>query len=87
VRVTWQAGDADYTNHHQRNIPKKPVPWWGSVTVLSQEGETHRASWSSKGKKMLFTQATATIMTLAGELCDEYPEDMPLNISFELNSR
>lgn len=41
-------------------VPKKPVPWWGKLWIVTPAGERHEQSW--KSQQPITIQDTIAIM-------------------------
>lgn len=70
-----------------RNLPKKPVRWWGSAVIFLRDGSRIESNWNSRGA-ITVDEAREAMRAVAKDLIAELddPEDA-IDSGFVMNCR
>lgn len=71
--------------------PKKPVHWFGTVTVNGPTGDAMSSSWASaKGQPLLLPEAIHAILLALSDAQTAYAlefQAQPVRVTFDMQSR
>lgn len=69
-----------------KNLPKKPVRWWGAAVIYLKDGTRTEASWFSKGP-MTVDQAKLAMHEVVEQLAKEVENDEAVDAGFVMQCR
>lgn len=69
-----------------KNLPRKPVVWWGAAVIYMKDGSYTEANWHSKGP-MTVEQAQLAMHAVVKELVDEVNNDDAVDAGFVMQCR
>lgn len=88
MRVHWRLGDKAPTIEGLRQAPKKPVPWFGSVTVVTPGGTVQTREWRTpKGRGLLPSQVAAVMQALLDSILEDIGPNNGVNAYWSAQSR
>lgn len=83
-----------YNGRHRTKIgkaPKKPVHWFGTITVSGPTGDAMASSWSSvKGQPLVLTQAIDAILLALSDAQTAFALEYQAqadSVTFDMQSR
>lgn len=85
--VKWRNGEKHPTVvTGMRNLPKRPVPWWGTAVVYLNDGSKSEASWKSRGP-ITVEQAKLAMHEVVQELVSEVGAEEGSDASYIMQCR
>lgn len=85
--VVWRDGmDRPVVKTGVRNLPKKPVPWWGTAVVYLADGSRIETEWHSRGK-MTCEQAREAMHAAVKDMIADIKDDVSVDAGFVMQCR
>lgn len=78
--------DAPVVMTGTRNLPKKPVRWWGTAVIYLKDGGRTESSWNSKGP-VTVEQAQLAMHAVVQEMVKEVENDEAVDAGFVMQCR
>lgn len=78
--------DAPVVQTGVKNLPKKPVRWWGAAVIYLADGTRSEANWFSKGP-MTVEQAQLAMHAVVEELVKDVEQDEAVDAGFVMQCR
>lgn len=69
-----------------RNLPKKPVRWWGTAVIYLRDGGRTETSWNSRGA-MTVEQARLAMVAAVEQMVKEVDKDEAVDSGFVMQCR
>lgn len=88
MRVFWKLGMEHARIEGAKTRPRRPVPWFGSVTVMTRDKVIHTRSWrSNKNQPLTVMQVMAVMHEMLRDIVEENGKDNGLDAWWTVTSR
>ncbi len=88
MRVIWKLGFEHAKITGLRTAPRRPVPWFGSVTVMTPDKVAHTRSWrSKKGQPLSVNDVLHVMHAMLQDLIDEIGHNQGIDAWWACESR
>lgn len=88
MRVFWKLGMEHARIEGAKTRPRRPVPWSGSVTLMTPDKVVHTRSWrSNKGQPLTVTQVVAIMYEMLKDIAEEAGYETGIDAWFSVISR
>lgn len=85
--VIWRDGMASpEVSTGLKNLPKKPVIWWGSAVVYLKDGTRSESTWRAR-KPMTTDQAKEAMRAVVKDLISDIDKDLAVDSGFIMQCR
>lgn len=85
--VKWRNGEKHPTViTGMRNLPKRPVKWWGNAVVYLCDGSKAEASWNSRGP-ITVEQAQLAMHEVVQQLVTDVGAEEGIDASYTMQCR
>lgn len=88
MRVFWKLGMEHARTEGARTAPRRPVPWFGSVTVMTPDKAAHTRSWrSTKGQPLMMRDVIAVMHAMLQDIIEEVGHNQGIDAWWSVQSR
>lgn len=88
MRITWRLGMEKAVTVGGASAPRKPVPWFGSVTVVTPGGSKVTRSWNtSKAQPLRMSDVLATMHAMVDDIVSELGHNQGVDAWWSVQSR
>ena len=88
MRVFWKLGMEHARIEGANSAPRRPVPWHGSVTVMTPDKVAHTRSWrSNKGQPLTVRDVMAVMHEMLNDIIQEAGTNQGIDAWWSVSSR
>jgi hypothetical protein len=88
MKVFWKLGMEHARTEGAKTAPRRPVPWFGSVTVMTPDKTVHTRSWhSKKGQPLVMRDVMAVMHAMVQDIIDEVGHNQGIDAWWSVQSR
>lgn len=88
MRVFWKLGMEHAKTEGAATAPRRPVPWVGSVTVITPDKVVHTRSWrSNKGQPLTIREVMAVMHGMLQSIIDDIGHNQGIDAYWSVISR
>lgn len=88
MKVFWKLGMEHAKTEGAATAPRRPVPWHGSVTVMTPDQVAHTRAWRSKKNQPLTIREVMAVMHgMLQDIIDEVGHNQGIDAWWSVQSR
>lgn len=88
MKVFWKLGMEHARTEGAATAPRRPVPWVGSVTVMTPDKAVHTRAWKSKkGQPLTIREVMAVMHAMLQSIIDDIGHNQGLDAWWQVQSR